>query len=1521
MKFKKYVALLAILGIMFLNVPIYAADETVLGNNRWSVETDGDLVPKADSSYDLGASGTEVSTLYVDTIVIGGDSVSGANQLTNPMEDAGTYIRGIDAADNIKLYDNGAITAVGAVTAGSFVMDNGAVFDNAADTYVTLVENDDTLTLNFTGDDVSIDVSDGGIIFALTDATDGTFDLYLNNVSTDYLSFSQGTNQATITATGTGNDLYLAAAGGDINCADENITTTGAISCGSITGFTSMTLTDDVLNRSADDVLQWASNDEASTFYILGYTGKDALLWMASDLAADPGDTWQLEADYTTNSLIMSNNTSGSQVAKLTLSTSGNATLGGSRITFAESEYISNSTDDTVQIASNDSSVILDIYSPNTSDGTVSITMVGDAGANATDRWRIQNPADGTLTVANDSAAAGTYVTKLTIAGSDGDITTTGDVEIVDDMDLVFGSGAEWKVQYDEGVDDQLIFITAGTGCTATTDPMFEILVGATPTEDQQVFGVAKGTQVTNTALFTIDEDGDTAITGDLAITGNDLTSAGDLLITPAGTEVHINGGLSVGDTTAIGDNNLNVAGTTTLNGAVSVVGATPKVTLGDAGNEDVTLLFDGQSTKDFYIATDNADDSLILGVGSTVGTDSRITIQDNATESRIELGDGEAEDLILVFDGQSDMYIGIDDAGTYPDDLVIGVGAVMATTAGIVIADTTADVTVVPDFTVTGGDITFSSATASKPAFIIQSDVVGTTSSVTTYKHTRGGVDAVDGDDIHTDIYQSYDDGTPTTNDYVTILYEVTDSAIGAEDGNMTISVSSAGGSQNFLELDGVDGIDINAGAVDIDTAIAGNDQTDLFVIDAGNNDIAITRNLAAGATTDSAILTVTQSSATADNGCVSIVNAAGATATDPTVTIQSSATGVVKSSLLINHDGTAGATTEAAVVIDTDDVNTAALYIMSPVTAAGTTSQIDDYALAIVAEGVGGGASIYRNVTGATEALLNVREVHADSTAPLVNINSAADDTADDSVVTIQTSAAAHDTTLLEIINAGVGRGLFVDQNITTGTTLVPAMEIDSQATNGAALIVRAPTTLAGTDADFDDFVMGISAEGVGGGLHVHRDVASTTGSLVLIEDDNVDAATYLLEVRSDQDDTSNTPAVLFATATATCDQPVLQVTQAGVAQSIYALRDVAAATGAVLEIKDDNVDSTGAALKVTTDVDDTGDEAGIQFISTSAAMDEPLITVTSAGAAHALFVDHNLATGTTLKPAFEVDSENVDTAAVIIRSPVDATGTDGDFDDYAVGISVEGIGGGLNIHRDVSASTQALLNVEDDHVDGTSPLAVFQTDQDASGDDDAVQIITTSAAYTMDALSITQAGTGAAIRIVSGALAVDGDSITCDGDLTITPAGDDILVDGGVNIGGTTQAGDNNLIVEGTSQLMLLKTDARTTATETITSADYGETIFFTYAGAVAVTLPAAGATAGSWFRCVNANSDTTAPTYATPVSDNLITFNNATADSVTFEAGHRIGSSVLFISNGSFWIAINENGSCTMTVTDA
>ena len=111
--------------------------------------------------------------------------------------------------------------------------------------------------------------------------------------------------------------------------------------------------------------------------------------------------------------------------------------------------------------------------------------------------------------------------------------------------------------------------------------------------------------------------------------------------------------------------------------------------------------------------------------------------------------------------------------------------------------------------------------------------------------------------------------------------------------------------------------------------------------------------------------------------------------------------------------------------------------------------------------------------------------------------------------------------------------------------------------------------------------------------------------------------------------------------------------------------------------------------------------------------------------------------------------------------------------------------------------------------------------------------------------------------------------------------------------------------------------VSTIAETSNSRTCTSADYGKTIFVSHGGAVAITLPANGAAAGSWIDFIVTGSDSTAPTISTATVDTLITVNDAAADSVTYGSGHRIGAAVRIISNGTKWIAINL-GSTTMTV---
>ena len=127
------------------------------------------------------------------------------------------------------------------------------------------------------------------------------------------------------------------------------------------------------------------------------------------------------------------------------------------------------------------------------------------------------------------------------------------------------------------------------------------------------------------------------------------------------------------------------------------------------------------------------------------------------------------------------------------------------------------------------------------------------------------------------------------------------------------------------------------------------------------------------------------------------------------------------------------------------------------------------------------------------------------------------------------------------------------------------------------------------------------------------------------------------------------------------------------------------------------------------------------------------------------------------------------------------------------------------------------------------------------------------------------------------------------------------------------------EQDLDVGGPASLARLDTVAEATATRVCTSADYGKLILLSYEGAVAVTLPANAALAGSCIDFLVIGSDACDPTISTATADPLITFNDLDGDSVSYATTHRVGAYVRFISNGTYWVAVNL-GSTTMTVND-
>ena len=115
------------------------------------------------------------------------------------------------------------------------------------------------------------------------------------------------------------------------------------------------------------------------------------------------------------------------------------------------------------------------------------------------------------------------------------------------------------------------------------------------------------------------------------------------------------------------------------ISGDVSLIGTTPTFTIGDAGAEDAALVFDGNA-KDFYIALDDSADKLVIGEGSTVGTNSILTITDDS----VTVGDAAAVDTKIVFDvNAQDYHIGLDDSA---DTLVLGLGSTLGTTPAMTV-------------------------------------------------------------------------------------------------------------------------------------------------------------------------------------------------------------------------------------------------------------------------------------------------------------------------------------------------------------------------------------------------------------------------------------------------------------------------------------------------------------------------------------------------------------------------------------------------------------------------------------------------------------------------------------------------------------------------------------------------------------------------------------------------------------------------------------------------------------------
>ena len=202
--------------------------------------------------------------------------------------------------------------------------------------------------------------------------------------------------------------------------------------------------------------------------------------------------------------------------------------------------------------------------------------------------------------------------TDLVLTGTTPSI-TIGDAG-AEDSKLVFdGNAQDFYIALDDSADDLLI----GLGSTVGTTPAISI------TSDLLVTTHAGITMAGTTPTLTIGDAGaeDTKIVFD----GN----AQDFYVglDDSADDLVIGFGSAVGTTPAISidENQL-----TTIHADMVIGGATPTLTIGDAGAEDTRIVFDGNA-QDFYVGLDDSADDLLIGVGSAVGTTPAIAIDENA--------------------------------------------------------------------------------------------------------------------------------------------------------------------------------------------------------------------------------------------------------------------------------------------------------------------------------------------------------------------------------------------------------------------------------------------------------------------------------------------------------------------------------------------------------------------------------------------------------------------------------------------------------------------------------------------------------------------------------------------------------------------------------------------------------------------------------------------------------------------------------------------------------------------------
>ena len=184
------------------------------------------------------------------------------------------------------------------------------------------------------------------------------------------------------------------------------------------------------------------------------------------------------------------------------------------------------------------------------------------------------------------------------------------------------GASNEWSDLY--LAESGVIYFGADQDVTVTHDP------------DDGLFLKSIATTDNNPVLLTL-QTGETDIAADdvigkIAFQAPDEGTGTDAILVAAAIQAVSEGDFSASNNAtklsfmtgaseaAAEKMSLSSAGLLTVTGGVTMTGATPTLTIGDAGAEDAKIVFDGNA-QDFHIGLDDTADDLVIGKGSALGT------------------------------------------------------------------------------------------------------------------------------------------------------------------------------------------------------------------------------------------------------------------------------------------------------------------------------------------------------------------------------------------------------------------------------------------------------------------------------------------------------------------------------------------------------------------------------------------------------------------------------------------------------------------------------------------------------------------------------------------------------------------------------------------------------------------------------------------------------------------------------------------------------------------------------------